>query len=168
MSSLKQNDIVLITGASSDDPADSAYINLFGKIKEKKLEYVEVFIDIQGKTAKYDIIYLKKIVDQKLGETVFMLQSLTSDHLKNALQFCAFTDLFNMYCLGNPYINDAFNGREGIKIDFRNDNSDDKLRIFPKYKQFYNTQNRISIVFDELINLQKIEFEREFNQKLGK
>ena len=168
MSSLKQNDIVLITGASSDDPADSAYINLFGKIKEKKLKNVEVFIDIQGKTAKYDSIYLKKIVDQKLGETVFMLQSLTSDHLKNALQFCTFTDLFNMYCLGNPYINDAFNGREGIKIDFRNDYRDDKLRIFPKYKQFYSTQNRISIVFDELINLQKIEFEREFNQKLGK
>jgi hypothetical protein len=60
MSSLKQNDIVLITGASSDDPTDSAYINLFGKIKEKKLKNVEVFIDIQGKTAKYDSIYLKK------------------------------------------------------------------------------------------------------------
>ena len=168
MSSLKQNDIVLITGTSSDDPADSAYINLFGKIKEKKLKNVEVFIDIQGTTAKYDPIYLKKIVDQKLGNTMFMLQSFTSDHLKNALQFCSFTDLFNMYCLGNPYINDAFNGTEGIKIDFRNDNSDDKLRIFPKYKQFYSTQNRISIVFDELINIQKIKFGKEFNQKLGK
>jgi len=88
---------------------------------------------------------------------MFMLQSFTSDHLKNALQFCTFTDLFNIYRLKNSYINDAFNGTEGIKIDFRNDNSDDKLKIFPTYKQLYSTQNRISIVFDELINLEWID-----------
>jgi hypothetical protein len=157
---LSYNDIVLITG-----PPDSAYINLFGKIKEKKLEKVDgkvknifhVFIDIQGVTEKYDLIYLEKLVDQKLGNTMFMLQSFTSDHLKNALQFCTFTDLFNIYRLKNSYINDAFNGTEGIKIDFRNDNSDDKLKIFPTYKQLYSTQNRISIVFDELINLEWID-----------
>ena len=153
MNTLKSNDIVLITGASSDCSPDSSYINLFGKIKEINLENIEVFIDIQGKTVEFDSIYLKKLVNQKLGNTMFMLQSFTSDHLKNALQFCTFSDLFLIYCLKNPYINDAFNAREAIKIDFRNDNSDDKLKIFSKYKQFYNTQNRISIVFDEIIKL---------------
>jgi hypothetical protein len=194
MSTLKLNDIVLITS-----PADSPYINLFGKIKEKKLENVDgivnyifyVFIDIQGNIEKFDSINLEKLVDQKLGETMFMLQSLTSDHLKNALQFCTFTDLFNMYCLNNSYINDAFNGREGIKIDFRNDNSDDKFLKFSKYRQLYSTQNRIYIMFDELIekikikewdvrkslgetelhgciNLKSIEFEDMWDQHLGK
>ena len=167
MSTLELNDIVLITA-----PADSPYINLFGKIKEKKLENVDgiinhtfyVYIDIQGVTEKFDLINLKKLVDQKLGETMFMLQSLTSDHLKNALQFCTFTDLFNMYCLKNSYINDAFNGREGIKIDFRNDNSDDKFLKFSKYRQLYSTQNRISIVFDELIK--KIEIKEWYCENL--
>ena len=167
MSTFKQNDIVLITGATSNDPSDSSYINLFGKIKGINLENVKVFIDIQGKTEEFDSIYLEKLVDQRLGNTMFMLQSFTSDHLKNALQFCSFTDLFNMYCLKNPYINDAFNGTEGIKIDFRNDNSDDKLRIFSKYKQFYSTQNRISIVFDELISLDYLQFDDLFDQQLG-
>ena len=191
MSILKQNDIVIITGSSSDDPPDSAYINLFGKIKEKKLENVEVFIDIQGNTEEFNSIYLEKLVDQKLGNIMFMLQSFTSDHLKNALQFCTFSDLFNMYCLKNSYINDAFNGTEGIKIDFRNDNSDDKFLKFSKFRQFYSTQNRISIVFDELIekikidewycdkslgetelhgciNLKRIDFEDMWDQHLGK
>jgi hypothetical protein len=191
MDTLKSNDIVLITGSSSDCLSDSTYINLFGKIKEINLKSIEVFIDIQGNSEKYDSIYLEKLVDQKLGNTMFMLQSFTSDHLKNALQFCSFTDLFNMYCLGNPYINDAFNGTEGIKIDFRNDNSDDKFLKFSKFRQLYSTQNRISIVFDELIeklkiteyychksisetslhgliNLKKIDFGDMFDQKLGK
>jgi len=194
MNKLKLNDIVLVTG-----PTDSPYINLFGKIKEEKLENVDgivnytfyVFIDIQGNIEKFDSTNLEKLVDQKLGETMFMLQSLTSDHLKNALQFCTFTDLFNMYCLNNSYINDAFNGTEGIKIDFRNDNSDDIFLKFSKYRQLYSTQNRISIVFDELkekikieewhcarslgetelhglINLKEITFGQSFDMYLGK
>ena len=53
MSTFKQNDIVLITGATSNDQSDSSYINLFGKIKGINLDNVEVFIDIQGKTEEF-------------------------------------------------------------------------------------------------------------------
>jgi len=171
-SKFKINDIVQLI----DDDLNK---NLFGKINGMKFETVDgvikcigiqVIIDIKNnEILRIDPNNLAKLVDQELAETVFMLQNLTGDNLRNALSFLSFDSLFNIYCLKNIYINDAFNAREAIKIDFRYSTSDiflDLLEIFPKYKQLYSTQNKISNIFDILINTEYITFNYNFNRSL--
>jgi hypothetical protein len=96
------------------------------------------------------------------------LQSIPIDTLHEIFKYLSFTDLLNIYSLHNKNINEAFNGRDGIKIDFRNDNNDVYLNRFPEYKQLYSTQNRIYDVFDQLIKMKYIDFRHiNFNQQLG-
>ena len=72
------------------------------------------------------------------------LQSIPIDTLHEILKYLSFTDLLNIYALHNKDINEVFNGRDGINIDFRNDNNDVYLNIFPEIKDIKITIKAVS------------------------